>query len=206
MPGSEPAWVREPSGLKDSPVSTLSYMKHFVKDKYIASITPTSEFGVRHVCGKIDFRNCRVIVEYGPGTGVFTRHLLSRLGADSRVILIERNPDFVRMLAHRFPDPRVFIRNVCASNVLPTLEECGVGKADAIVSGIPFSFLPYETRTEIVKNSHIALRKGGKFLAYQTFYQANNHLKEPLASMFRSVRVEYEMLNIPPMRIYEAVK
>lgn len=187
-------------------MSTFSYMKHFVKDRYIASITPTSEFGVRHVCGKIDFQRCSVIVEYGPGTGVFTRYLLSRMGIDSRVILIERNPAFVRMLSQRFRDPRVILRNVCASNVLHTLEESGVRSVDAIVSGIPFSFLPYETRMEIVKNTHAALREDGKFLAYQTFYQANNHLKEPLKSIFRSVRVEYEMLNIPPMRIYEAVK
>lgn len=187
-------------------MSTFSYMKHFVKDKYIASITPTSEFGVRHVCGKIDFQRCSVIVEYGPGTGVFTRYLLSRMEIDARVILIERNPAFVRMLSQRFRDPRVILRNVCASNVLHTLEEIGVRGVDAIVSGIPFSFLPYETRMEIVKNTHAALREDGKFLAYQTFYQANNHLKEPLKSIFRSVRVEYEMLNIPPMRIYEAVK
>lgn len=187
-------------------MSTFSYMKHFVKDRYIASITPTSEFGVRHVCGKIDFRRCRVIVEYGPGMGVFTRYLLSRMGVDSRLILIERNPGFVRMLAQRFPDPRVFLRIDCASNVHHALEECGVRSADAILSGIPFSFLPYETRMEIVKNTHAALREDGQFLAYQTFYQANNHLKEPLESLFRSVRVEYEMLNIPPMRIYEAVK
>ncbi len=187
-------------------MSTFSYVKLFVKDKYIASVTPTSEFGVRHVCGKIDFRRSRVIVEFGPGTGVFTRHLLSRMTADSRVILIERNPDFAGMLAKRFPDPRVTIRNACASNVLTTLEECGFRSADTILSGIPFSFLSYDTRVGIVKNSHAALREDGRFLAYQTFYQSNNHLKEPLESVFRSVRVEYEMLNLPPMRIYEAVK
>jgi len=187
-------------------VSTFSYMKHFVRDRYIASITPTSEFGVRHVCGKIDFANCRTLVEYGPGTGVFTRYLLSRMRPDSRVILIERNPGFVRMLETGFADPRVVIRNACASNVLETIADCGVRAVDAVVSGIPFSFLPYETRMEIVKNTHAALREQGKFLAYQTFYQSNNHLKEPLRSVFRSVRVEYEMLNIPPMRIYEAVK
>ncbi|GAB4368116.1 MAG: rRNA adenine N-6-methyltransferase family protein [Deltaproteobacteria bacterium] len=187
-------------------MSTFSYVKHFVKDKYIASITPTSEFGVRHVCSKIDFRNCRVLVEYGPGTGVFTRYLLSRMGPDTRILLIERNPGFVRMLTKRFTDPRVIIRNVCASTVLETLEDCGIQAADAILSGIPFSFLPYETRMEIVKKTHAALRERGKFLAYQTFYQSNLHLKEPLRTVFGSVRVEYEMLNIPPMRIYEAVK
>ena len=187
-------------------MSTFSYMKHFVKDKYIASITPTSEFGVRRVCGKIDFGRTDVVVEYGPGTGVFTKHLLEKMGSDSRLILIERNADFSRMLGKRFRDRRVAIRNDCASNVLEVLTACGMQPADCILSGIPFSFLPYETRLEILRKSHAALREGGKFLAYQTFYQAKNHLKEPLESVFRSVRVDYEMLNIPPMRIYEAVK
>lgn len=187
-------------------MSTFSYMKHFVKDKYIASITPTSEFGVRKVCGKIDFRHTDILVEYGPGTGVFTKHLLEKMGSDSRLILIERNTDFSRMLAKRFRDRRVAIRNDCASNVLDALANCGAQSADCILSGIPFSFLPYETRVEILRKSHAALREGGKFLAYQTFYQANNHLRGPLETVFRSVRVEYEMLNIPPIRIYEAVK
>lgn len=181
-------------------------MKHFVKDKYIASITPTSEFGVRKVCGKIDFGSADVVVEYGPGTGVFTKHLLEKMGVDSRLILIERNAEFSRMLAKRFRDRRVAIRNGCASNVLEVLAASGMPSADCILSGIPFSFLPYDTRVEILRKSHAALREGGKFLAYQTFYQAKSHLKEPLESVFRSVRVEYEMLNIPPIRIYEAVK
>ena len=31
-------------------MSTITYLKNFIKDKNVASITPTSPFGVRKVC------------------------------------------------------------------------------------------------------------------------------------------------------------
>jgi phospholipid N-methyltransferase len=187
-------------------MGTLTYVKNFVSDRYIASITPTSAFGVRRVCGMIDFRRCGVIVEFGPGTGVFTRHLLENMGPASKVVLIERNPNFCETLKSTFRDPRAVILNDCASNVLATLDSLGIPCADYVLSGIPFSFLPIIMRDRILRNTHQALRGGGKFLAYQTFYQANNHLKVHLDRIFRSVRVYYEIMNLPPLRIYEALK
>lgn len=187
-------------------MSTLSYVKNLVSDKYIASVTPTSGFGVRRVCGKIDFRRCGVVVEFGPGTGVFTRHLLQNMRSRSKLVLIERNPNFCKVLQSNFRDPRAVILNDCASNLPGILDSLGKLRADYVLSGIPFSFLPLAMRDRILRNSHRALRDGGKFLAYQTFYQPNNHLKNHLGRIFRSVRVEYEMLNLPPLRVYEALK
>ncbi len=187
-------------------MSTLSYVKNFLSDKYIASITPTSDFGVKKVCGKIDFSRCRVVVEYGPGTGVFTKYLLGRMGPDAHLIMIERNTNFVKLLKNRFRDPRAVVVDGCASHILDTLSELGKPFADYVISGIPFSFLSDHMKDRILRNSHAALRPGGKFLAYQTFYQSNNHLKMHLDRIFQFVRVEYEMLNLPPLRIYEARK
>lgn len=187
-------------------MSTLSYVRNFFSDKYIASITPTSDFGVRKVCSKIDFSRCGVIVEYGPGTGVFTKYMLEKMGDDTRLIMIERNTNFVKHLKKRFRDPRAVVVNDCASNILDTLSELGKPFADYVVSGIPFSFLSDAMKDRILRNSFAALRVGGKFLAYQTFYQSNNHLKAHLDRLFDFVRVEYEMLNLPPLRIYEARK
>ena len=187
-------------------MSTLSYVRNFFSDKYIASITPTSDFGVRKVCGKIDFSRCGLIVEYGPGTGVFTNYLLGKMGLDSLLITIERNANFVEVLRRKIRDPRLIVVNGCASNIHDILEEFGKTSADYVISGIPFSFLPDHLKDRILRNSFSALRPGGKFLAYQTFYQSNNHLKSHLERIFPSVLVEYEMLTLPPLRIYEARK
>ena len=187
-------------------MSTLSYVKNFFSDKYIASITPTSDFGVKKVCGKIDFSRCGLIVEYGPGTGVFTNYLLGKMGINSLLVTIERNANFVDVLRRKIRDPRLIVVNGCASNILDTLTEFGKTAPDYVISGIPFSFLTDHLKDRILRNSFSALRPGGKFLAYQTFYQSNSHLRFHLERIFPSVLVEYEMLNIPPLRIYEARK
>jgi len=187
-------------------MSTLEYMKHLFTDRYIASITPTSEWGVKKICSKIDFSHCQVVVEYGPGTGVISQHLLKNMGPNGHLLLVERNMDFAKILKKRFPDPRVTIINDCASRVLDALAQLGKVKADYVISGIPFSFLTNSLKDTIIKNTFTALKPGGKFLAYQTFYQANNHLKDHLEQCFPAVIIEYEMLNLPPLRIYEALK
>jgi phospholipid N-methyltransferase len=188
-------------------MSTLLYLKNIIKDKHIASITPTSSSGVRRVCSKIDFTKDNVILEYGPAAGVFTKYLLKRMTNGSELILIERNHRFVSILKKLFKDQRVTIYHDSANNVNNIIRNHNrQEKADYIVSGIPFSFLPECVRAQIVADSHQVLNKGGKFLPYQTFLQKDHHLKDHIDRYFSTVQVEYHLFNAPPLRIYEAVK
>jgi phospholipid N-methyltransferase len=187
-------------------MDTFVYMLNFLKDKNVASITPTSSVGVKKVCSKIDFGHDNIIVEYGPGTGVFSKYLLEKMGHDSRLILIELNRNFESILTKKFKDPRVEIVHDSAENVLDTLRACKESEADYIISGIPFSFLDHDLKHRILYNTHRALKKGGKFLVYQTCFQTNNHLKVHLKKYFPRVNSKYELANIPPLRTYEAIK
>ena len=183
-------------------MSTLTYLKNFIRDKNVASITPTSPFGVRKVCEKIDFKRRTVIVEFGPGSGVFSKYILRKMTRDSKLILIEMNKNFVTILNSRMRDQRICIVNDNAENVLDILKEEGEAGADYIISGIPFSFISFSTKNRILNNTYAALKKSGKFLVYQH----SNHLKDHLKHHFDLVRIEYEIRNIPPLCIYEAVK
>ncbi len=187
-------------------MDTFIYMKNFLRDKNIASITPTSSAGVKTVCNKIDFSRENLIVEYGPGTGVFTSYLLKKMGESSRLILIELNKNFNSILKKKVQDPRVAIIHDSAENVLNSLRTCDESQADYIISGIPFSFLSQDLKHRILYNTHRALRKGGKFLVYQTCFQTNNPLKVHLQKYFPEVDARYMIANIPPLRIYEATK
>jgi len=187
-------------------IDTIAYVKNFLRDKDVASITPTSPYGVKRVCSKINFDRTHLIVEYGPGTGVFTNYLLKNMKTDSRLIAIERNKNFGSILKKTIHDPRVIIVNDTAENVLDTLRASKESQADYIISGIPFFWLPDDLKNKILYNTHRALKKGGKFLVYQTCFQTDNHLKVHLERFFPIVRTKFEIRNIPPLRIYEAVK
>ena len=182
-------------------MSTYSYLKNFLRDKNVASVTPTSQKCVKHVCKNIIFQNDNIIIEYGPGTGVFSKYLLSKLTKDSRLILLETNPDFVEQLK-QIRDPRLEVYHESVENVMDVVGSRMKGKVDYIISGIPFSFLDETVKNKILKHSAELLKKGGKFLAYQT----SGHLKDPLRKVFGNLDTEFEILNIPPMLIYEAVK
>ena len=87
-------------------MSTFTYLKNFFKDKNVASITPTSGFCVRNVTQSISFADTRKVVEYGPGTGVFTRYLLKQLPEDSEIAVFETNKEVCEKL-EASADPRL---------------------------------------------------------------------------------------------------
>jgi phospholipid N-methyltransferase len=100
----------------------------------------------------------------------------------------------------------VIVVNDSAENVLETLRSCKESQADYIISGIPFIMIKEDIKNKILYNTHRALKKGGKFLVYQTCFQADHHLKVYLDRVFSTVETKYEIMNIPPLRLYEAVK
>lgn len=182
-------------------MSTLTYLKSFFKDKDVASVTPTSRFCVRHVCRPIHFAKDLTIIEYGAGTGVFSKYLLKHVTPQSKLVLFETNELLFSKL-QRVEDPRVKLFDQSVEKVTELLPEEMIGNVDFIISGIPFSFLDDQARTSVLSQSHQLLRRGGKFLAYQT----SGHLKEPLREAFGNVHTGFELLNIPPMTIYQSEK
>lgn len=186
-------------------MSTKEYIKNVIKDPKIASITPTSQSGVREICSKIDFRNRVVIVEYGPATGVFTEYLLKMMSDDSLLIAVELNSNFANYLKENISDPRLKVHHDNAQHIDSIMSSYGK-KADYVISGIPFTLIPDESRREIVKKTHDILHDGGKFIAYQAFFQKDKYLLDHLKEQFSAVEDKYFLKNIPPMRVYEAIK
>lgn len=181
--------------------STITYLKSFIKDKDVASVTPSSKFLIRKVCKPINFNKDNVIIEYGTGTGVFAEYLLNHLSPDSRLILFETNEKFYEKL-QEICDPRVEVYNESVEHVKSLLEGRYLNKVDYVISGIPFSFLEPKTKASILSQTKEMLKPGGKFLAYQT----SGHLKDPLKATFENLSTDMEFLNVPPMMVYEATK
>lgn len=187
-------------------MSTAAYLKAFLKDKDVAAITPSSKFGTRNVCRSVDFGRANTVVEYGPGSGVFTRYFLDRMPEDGQLLAIEANPQLASVLKDEVTDPRLIVCEGDAQNVEQMMDNHDMSEADYIVSGIPFSWLDPKSREDLLKQTYDVLANDGMFLAYQTFWQPNAHLKHPAQEFFPFVETEYELLNVPPMRIYRASK
>ncbi|MDZ7772634.1 MAG: methyltransferase domain-containing protein [Balneolaceae bacterium] len=180
-------------------MSTFSYIKNFLKDRDVASVTPTSRFAIRKVCSPMRFDHDLTVVEYGAGAGVFADFLLPKMTPESRLVLFETNSGLFQKLKER-EDPRLILHNESVEIVDRVLDPSLAGKVDYIISGVPFSFFSDADTLDILRRSRGLLRPGGWFLAYQT----SDHLKKPLEEIFGDVETEFEILNIPPMLIYRS--
>lgn len=180
-------------------MGTLDYLKNFFGDKNVASITPSSEYTVKRVCQHISFEKDMVIVEYGPGGGVFTKYLLEKMTPNSRLIAFETNGGFITLLSE-ITDPRFQIFHNSAEDISHILQEQGITSVDYVISGIPFSFIPEKTKRNIVSATAKALGDRGNFLVYQT----SKHMVPYLKEAFTHVDTELELKNIPPMSVMRA--
>lgn len=183
-------------------MSKIDFLKTFIKDRDVASITPSSLHCVKKVCTNIDFSKDIVLVEYGPGDGVFSRYILEKMSPNSKLILIELNTDFYKHLKATIKDPRVEVYNMRAGDVEEVLNPELIGNIDYVLSGIPFSFLEKSRKRVVLMATKNILKEGGLFLAYQT----SGHLKKPVMEVFGNLETEREILNLPPYLIYRVLK
>src|SRR5690348_11177331 len=119
------------------------FLRGFIKNPVmVGSIIPSSRVLIDKMLEPVDWANTRLFVEYGPGVGTFTRPLLERLGPDATLLTIDTNPDFTRYLREHIDDERLVAVTGSAADVEKILAERSLGKADYVLSGLPFSTLP----------------------------------------------------------------
>ena len=150
----------------------------------------------------VDWANCKLFVEYGPGVGTFTEHVLQRMAPDATLIAIDTNADFTRYLRRKFADNRLFAITGSAADVRQIIADCGFEDADYILSGLPFSTLPPGIGPKIAEQTAEALRPGGAFLVYQF----SPKVREFLTPFFDRIDRGFEWVNIPPAQLFWAWK
>jgi phospholipid N-methyltransferase len=177
----------------------LLFARNFFRHpRMLGSIVPSSRFLIKQLLQPIDWNQARVIVEYGPGVGVITAEILRRMRSDAVLIAIEMNPDFVTHLRSALPDGRLQVVEASAESVVEILARFGHGKANYIISGIPFSTIPADMRERILRNTSEALAPGGTFLVFQF----STRVLEDLQRVFRYVRRKFEPLNVLPAHLF----
>lgn len=159
------------------------------------AIRPSSDRLAERMISTIDFKDCDCIIEYGPGTGIFTKKILEKRDKQTKVILIEYNEEFYNSLIKKYDkEEGLYIVNDSAENVDIHLENYGIRKVDIIISGLPFTTLPKKMSKTILEKTKKIVGNKGAFITFQY-----SKMKESLIkTYFDNINWEKEMLNLPP--------
>lgn len=164
----------------------------------LGSLIPSSRFLVNRLLDQVDWSRAGTVVEYGPGVGTFTGQILRRLGPGGNVVAIDTNRDFARYLARTLRDDRLHVIEGSAADAQKYLQERGLGRADYVISGIPYSTMDPGLRAGILRTTHELLHPDGAFLVYQFTRAVLPYLQQ----VFPHVEVEFEPRNIMPARLF----
>ena len=164
----------------------------------VGSIIPSSRFTIAKVLAPVDWEDCRLFVEYGPGVGTFCQPVLDRLRRDGALIVIDTNPMFIDYLRATITDSRFTAVLGSASDVEEIVRAHGHDHADYVLSGLPFSTLPENVGPAIAEATWNVLRPGGAFLVYQFTAAARTFM----ARNFRRIDRGFEWLNVPPAFLF----
>ena len=179
------------------------FFRGFVEHpRMVGSIIPSSRFTVQRMLEPVDWRDCRLFVEYGPGIGTFCRPVLERLSGDATLIVIDTNPLYIDYLQRTIRDKRFHAVLGSAADVEQIIRERGFEQADYILSGLPFSTLPAGVAPAIGAATHRALRPGGGFLVYQFTAACLDYMRPH----FPRIVSGFEWLNILPCKLFWAWK
>ena len=164
----------------------------------VGSIIPSSRFTIEKMLTPVNWPECKLFVEYGPGVGTFCRPVLERLPRDGTLIVIDTNPLYIDYLKATIADSRFIPVLGSAADVEAIIRAHGHDHADYVLSGLPFSTLPDGVGPAIAAATHRVLRPGGAFLVYQYSAKARDFMARHFTRIDRGL----ELLNVPPCKLF----
>lgn len=178
-------------------VSLAEFLRH---PTAVGSAFPATQRMVSHVLDPLDWSRIDTFVEYGPGTGEFTRGVLRRLNDNASLIAIETGEDFVELLRSAISDSRLTVVQGGAQDVEAILRRLKAGRPDCILSGLPVSTLEPDEAEAIIGASRAVLHPAGQLVAYQM----RRAIEQYLHHHFEKVETGFEWWNVPPCHLYWA--
>ena len=169
----------------------------FEKPLTMGAISPSGKLLARTMASYVDPSVPGPVIELGPGTGPVTEALVEQGVDPSRLVLVEFNPDFCRLLRMRYPDATV-IRGDAYSlrRMLGSMLE---QPAAAIVSGLPLVTKPLKTRVRLIREAFRLMQPNAPFV------QFTYAVMPPIPKALTGVSTEASeriWMNVPPARVW----
>ena len=178
-------------------IAAAEFIRH---PSMVGSAFPASARMVRRMLAPLDWPSIEVLVEYGTGSGRFTFEMLKRMRADAQLIAIETSHAFAAKLREQCGDPRLEVLEGSARNVRSYIGADACGRADCIITGLPFSTLSDAEAEIIMHETALALKPTGVLAAYQM----RPAIRRLIDRNFAQVQRDFEWCNIPPCHLYWA--
>ena len=161
------------------------------------AVTPSGRALARVMAAYVDPRTRGPVVELGAGTGAVTQALVDRGVDPARLVLVESDATFCRMLQARYPSARVVHGDAYGlRRILGTLL---TEPAVAVVSGLPLFTKPLRIRLRLLFEAF------GLMAPAAPFVQFTYNAVAPIPRRLERVRVEAServWRNIPPARVW----
>lgn len=190
---------REDSGPSGPSIGhRMRFFQEFLRrPQQVGALIPSSRFLERRVVEASGLASARTVVELGSGTGGTTRAILKAMHRDARLLSIEINPDFHRVI-QRISDPRLIPHLGSALELSEIIDDHQLDLPEVVISGIPFSTMSRDLGGQILQAISGALAPGGRFVAYQF----RNRVEALGRAVLGPAKVKMELRNLPPMRVY----
>jgi phosphatidylethanolamine/phosphatidyl-N-methylethanolamine N-methyltransferase len=161
------------------------------------AVAPSSRALARTMAAYVDPARPGPVIELGPGTGPVTEALVAQGVDPSRLVLVEFDPIFCRLLRNRYPEATVVQGD--AYSLKRLLAGLMQNPAAGVVSGLPLFTKPLRMRLRLLFDALDLMAPGAPFVQFT--YNAVPPLPKRLerVSAEPSERV---WMNIPPARVW----
>ncbi|APF38757.1 Phospholipid N-methyltransferase [Chelatococcus sambhunathii] len=174
------------------------FLKSWVERPLVTgAVSPSGRMLARTMASYVDPHLDGPVIELGPGTGPVTEAIIRRGVAPERLILVEFNPDFCKLLRRRFPAATVVEGD--AYGLAETLGDSAARPAAAVVSSLPLFTKPLPMRVALLNDAFDLMRSGAPFVQFT--YAVVPPIPKDAAhySVTASNRVWW---NLPPARVW----
>ena len=169
----------------------------FEKPLAMGAVAPSGRVLARTMARYVDPNGKGPIIELGPGTGPVTDALIKNGVDPSRLVLVEFDPAFCRLLQERYPQATVVQGD--AYSLRKLIGALLQTPAAAIVSGLPLMTKPLRTRLRLISEAMALLAPSAPFIQFT--YAVVSPIPTRLANV-RAERSEPIWLNVPPARVW----
>src|ERR1700738_3574483 len=169
----------------------------FEKPLRVGAVTPSSKALARTMAAYIDPAAPGPIIELGPGTGPITEALVAQGIDPGRLVLVEFDATFCRLLRARYPAATVVQGDAYGLKALLAglLQE----PAAAVVSGLPLFTQPMKTRLRLLFEGFGMLQPNAPFIQFT--YAVVSPIPRSLPGV-RAHSTERIWLNLPPAQVW----